>query len=99
MEQEFSRIFGRAPQAVFSAPGRTELSGNHTDHQHGCVLSAAVNLETTACVARNGMDVIRVASAGYAQNRAALTESAARIAEAERHGEIRRQIQRNRRAC
>ena len=66
MEQEFSRIFGRAPQAVFSAPGRTELSGNHTDHQHGCVLAAAVNLETTACVARNGMDVIRVASAGYA---------------------------------
>lgn len=32
----------------FSAPGRTEISGNHTDHQHGCVLAAAVDLETTA---------------------------------------------------
>ena len=31
----------------FSAPGRTEISGNHTDHQHGCVLAAAVNLERT----------------------------------------------------
>ena len=51
---------------VFSAPGRTELSGNHTDHQHGCVLAAAVNLETTAEVRLNGTDVIRVASEGYA---------------------------------
>ena len=32
----------------FSAPGRTESSGNHTDHQHGCVLAAAVNMQTTA---------------------------------------------------
>ena len=32
----------------FSAPGRTKISGNHTDHQHGCVLAAAVNLETVA---------------------------------------------------
>ena len=31
----------------FSAPGRTEIGGNHTDHQHGCVLAAAVDMETT----------------------------------------------------
>ena len=36
------------PTYFFSAPGRTEISGNHTDHQHGCVLAAAVNLETVA---------------------------------------------------
>lgn len=35
---------------VFSAPGRTEISGNHTDHQCGCVLAAAVNLEAVADV-------------------------------------------------
>lgn len=35
---------------TYSAPGRTEISGNHTDHQHGCVLAAAVNLETVADV-------------------------------------------------
>ena len=32
----------------FSAPGRTEIGGNHTDHQHGCVLAAAVDMQTTA---------------------------------------------------
>ena len=51
---------------LFSAPGRTEISGNHTDHQHGCVLAAAVNLETVADVTLNGADVIRVCSEGYA---------------------------------
>ena len=35
---------------LISAPGRTEISGNHTDHQRGCVLAAAVNLETVADV-------------------------------------------------
>ena len=48
----------------FSAPGRTEISGNHTDHQHGCVLAAAVNLETVAQVEMNGADLIRVQSEG-----------------------------------
>ena len=51
---------------TFSAPGRTEISGNHTDHQHGCVLAAAVNLETVAKVTLNGTDRICVRSEGYA---------------------------------
>lgn len=50
---------------VFSGPGRTEISGNHTDHQHGCVLAGAVNLETTAEVKFNGTDFIRVFSDGF----------------------------------
>lgn len=50
---------------IFSAPGRTEISGNHTDHQHGCVLAAAVNLETVADVELNGSHLIRVQSEGY----------------------------------
>lgn len=49
----------------FSAPGRTEISGNHTDHQHGCVLAAAVDLETVADVVLNGMNEIMVQSEGY----------------------------------
>lgn len=49
----------------FSAPGRTEIGGNHTDHQHGCVLAAAVDLETVAEVILNGSDRIRVRSEGY----------------------------------
>ncbi len=50
---------------TFSAPGRTEISGNHTDHQRGCVLAAAVNLETEADVVLNGSHFIRVQSEGY----------------------------------
>ena len=50
---------------VFSGPGRTEISGNHTDHQHGCVLAGAVDLETTVEVTLNGMDLIRVFSDGF----------------------------------
>ena len=48
----------------FSAPGRTEIGGNHTDHQHGCVLAAAVNLETVADVSLNESDTIWVQSEG-----------------------------------
>ena len=44
------------PTYFFSAPGRTEISGNHTDHQHGCVLAAAVNLETVAEVLMQVVD-------------------------------------------
>lgn len=50
----------------FSAPGRIELGGNHTDHQHGCVLAAAVDLEMTAAVTPNGAGAIRVFSHGFA---------------------------------
>ncbi len=50
----------------FSAPGRVEIGGNHTDHQHGCVLAAAVNLETRAAIVLNNSNTIRIASDGYA---------------------------------
>lgn len=49
----------------FSAPGRTEICGNHTDHQHGCVLTAAVDMETCAEVRLNNTNIINVKSEGY----------------------------------
>ena len=49
----------------FSAPGRTEISGNHTDHQHGCVLAAAVNLESVAEVIILDDPSIIIHSEGY----------------------------------
>lgn len=61
----FSEIFGHDPEHLFSAPGRTELGGNHTDHQHGCVVAAAVDLETKALTAENSLGLIRVYSEGY----------------------------------
>ena len=49
----------------FSAPGRTEIGGNHTDHQHGCVLAAAVDLETVATVWLDEANTIQIESDGY----------------------------------
>lgn len=53
------------PVALFSGPGRTEIGGNHTDHQHGHVLCASVDMDMLACAAPNGLDVIRIQSEGY----------------------------------
>ena len=61
----FESVFGKKPERYFSAPGRTEIGGNHTDHQRGRVLAAAVNLDTVAAVRVNGTDMIRVCSKGY----------------------------------
>ena len=65
LDQGFAAAFGRAPQRYFSAPGRTEIGGNHTDHQLGRVLAAAVELEVLAAVDCNGSDLIRIQSQGY----------------------------------
>lgn len=58
---------GEEEIAIFSAPGRTEVCGNHTDHQHGCVLAAAVNLDAIAVVSFHNEKVIRLQSVGYEQ--------------------------------
>ena len=65
LDAGFQQAFGRKPQRYFSAPGRTEIGGNHTDHQRGRVLAAAVDLQAVAAVAENGTDQIRILSKGY----------------------------------
>ncbi len=65
LDAGFESAFGCMPQRYFSAPGRTEIGGNHTDHQRGRVLAAAVNLDTVAAVRENGGDKIRILSKGY----------------------------------
>ena len=65
LDAGFAAAFGAAPQRYFSAPGRTEIGGNHTDHQRGCVLAAAVNLDTVAAVRPNDTGIIRILSEGY----------------------------------
>ena len=65
LDAGFAAAFGCAPERYFSAPGRTEIGGNHTDHQRGRVLAAAVNLDTKAAVRLNGSNIIRVQSQGY----------------------------------
>ena len=65
LDAGFAAAFGGTPDHYFSAPGRTEIGGNHTDHQRGHVLAAAVNLDTRAAVKLNGTDTIRILSKGY----------------------------------
>ena len=65
LDAGFQQTFGAVPERYFSAPGRTEIGGNHTDHQRGRVLAAAVNLDTRAAVRVNGTSLIRILSKGY----------------------------------
>jgi len=74
LDAGFAAAFGGSPDRYFSAPGRTEIGGNHTDHQRGRVLAAAVNLDTVAAVRINGTDTIRILSKGYPQSQVNVTE-------------------------
>ncbi len=66
LARDFINTFGDASGAgLFSGPGRTELGGNHTDHQHGHVLCGSVDMDILACAAPNGTNTVRVLSAGY----------------------------------
>ena len=65
LDSGFAAAFGGMPDRYFSAPGRTEIGGNHTDHQRGRVLAAAVNLDTRAAVRVNGTSTVRILSKGY----------------------------------
>lgn len=63
---DFSEIFGeRDNLRFFSAPGRTEVGGNHTDHNHGRVLAAGINLDAVALASKNDENIVRVKSRGY----------------------------------
>ena len=64
--EQFELYFGPGRQVqVYSAPGRAELGGNHTDHQHGYGLAAAVTLDLVAVAARNTDGYVRVKSRGF----------------------------------
>ena len=63
--KSFKTTFNADKAAVFSSPGRTEIGGNHTDHNYGRVLAGAVNLDNIAVAAPNGTNVVRIHSLGY----------------------------------
>ncbi len=63
--EEFVKTHGIDDVMLFSSPGRTEIGGNHTDHQHGRVLAGAVNMDNIAVAAKNNSDIIKIKSAGY----------------------------------
>ena len=61
----FKSTFGTDPEAIFSAPGRTEIGGNHTDHQHGEVLAASINKDAIAVVALRNDDQVNILAEGF----------------------------------
>lgn len=65
VQKGFADTFQKEAVHIFSAPGRTEIGGNHTDHQHGCVLAAAVDLDILGAAAKNESRSIRIFSEGY----------------------------------
>lgn len=71
---EFVKLYGDFDSLrFFSASGRTEIGGNHTDHQHGCVLAASVDLDVIAVVAENGGNTVSIKSAGYPMDQIDIT--------------------------
>ncbi len=74
--EAFAALYGaERPVEVFSAPGRTEIGGNHTDHNHGVVMAGAVDLDVIAVVSANAENIVRVKSKGFDQsNEVALSD-------------------------
>jgi galactokinase len=63
--EKFKSSFGQNELMIFSSPGRTEIGGNHTDHNFGRVLAGAVNLDNVAVAAANNTNIVRIESIGY----------------------------------
>jgi len=63
--KDFLTKFNKTEAEVFSSPGRTEIGGNHTDHNYGRVLAGAVNLDNVAIAAKNNSNIVRIESVGY----------------------------------
>jgi galactokinase len=61
----FSKTFGEKEVELFTSPGRTEIGGNHTDHNWGRVLAGAVNLDNVCVAGRNNSNIINILSEGY----------------------------------
>lgn len=72
---KFEELFGNCDDVrIFSAPGRTEVGGNHTDHQHGRVLAGSVDLDIIGFVAPNTENVVRIKSEGFKMDTVSLDE-------------------------
>ncbi len=63
--QKFEELYGAGEAEIYSAPGRSEVGGNHTDHQHGEVLAASINLDAIAIVRKSNKNQIQLLSDGY----------------------------------
>lgn len=65
LAENFSKKYGHDEAQFFTSPGRTEIIGNHTDHNGGRVIAGSIDLDTIGAAAKNGTNVIRITSEGY----------------------------------
>lgn len=68
LAEQFKELYGEKEVTLFSVPGRTELSGNHTDHNNGCVLAGSVDIDIISIAAKNELPVVHIKSAGYRED-------------------------------
>ncbi len=66
--EAFSSLYGDGDISLYSVGGRSEISGNHTDHNHGCVIAASVNLDILALAKKRSDGVVRIQSCGFAED-------------------------------
>ncbi len=72
--EKFNNVFGKKDIMLFSSPGRTEIGGNHTDHNYGRVLAGAVNMDNIAVAAVNNTNIVKILSSGYEKFEVDLTD-------------------------
>ena len=87
ISQEFTRLFGRAPEVITQAPGRVNLIGEHIDYSEGFVLPFAIDSVTTAAISKRSDNQVRVTSAQQSGN--VVTTDLSRIAEKSGEGWVR----------
>jgi galactokinase len=87
ISQEFTRLFGRAPEVIAQAPGRVNLIGEHIDYSEGFVLPFAIDSVTTAAISKRSDNQVRVTSAQQSGN--VVTADLSRIAEKSGEGWVR----------
>lgn len=63
--EKFEKLYGEGDAAIYSAPGRSEVGGNHTDHQHGEILAASINLDAIAVTRKTDDNMIHLISGTY----------------------------------
>lgn len=72
--EEFEKLYGVKEVEIYSAPGRSEVGGNHTDHQLGMVLATSINLDAIAIVAKTEDNKVTIKSEGYKKEEVSLEE-------------------------
>ena len=71
---DFISLYGDVTASLFSVPGRSEISGNHTDHNHGCVLAAGINLDIIAVATKTDDGMIKIKSKGFDEDKIDITK-------------------------